>query len=86
MYIYGTLVLILSKLTTFKYIKTNLIFNSFIKSWLFDIKDYSNTLKRDNNWSFNNKDIKDHIEKNEYIKSIRKNLIMKKKLGKNSLK
>ena len=86
MYIYGTLVLILSKLTTFKYIKSNLIFNSFIKSRLFDIKDYSNTLKRDNNWSFNNKDIKDHIEKNEYIKSIRKNLIMKKKLGKSTLK
>ena len=86
MYIYGTLVLILSKLTTFKYIKTNLIFNSFIKSWLFDIKDYSNTLKRDINWLFNNKDIKDHIEKNEHIKNIRKNLIIKKKLGKNLLK
>jgi hypothetical protein len=53
---------------------------------LFEIKDYSNTLKRDNNWSFNNKNIKDHIEKNEYISNIRKNLIMKKKLGKNSLK
>ena len=76
----------LSILLSFKYIKTNLIFNNFIKSWLFDIKDYSNTLKRDINWSFNNKDIKDHIEKNEYIKNIRKNLIMKKKLGKNSLK
>ena len=86
MYIYGTLVLILSKLTTFKYIKTNLIFNSTIKSWLFDIKDYSNTLKRDNNWSFNSKDIKDHIEKNEYVKNIRKNLIIKKKLGKSTLK
>ena len=86
MYIYGTLVLILSKLTIFKYSESNLIFNNFIKSWLFDIKDYTNTLKRDNNWSFNNKDIKDHIEKNEYVKSIRKNLIMKKKLGKNSLK
>ena len=85
MYNYGTL-LLLSKLTIFKYSKSNLIFNNFIKSWLFDIKDYTNTLKRDNNWSFNNKDIKDHIEKNEYVKSIRKNLIMKKKLGKNSLK
>jgi len=51
-----------------------------------DIKDYSNTFKRDYNWSFNTKDIKDHIEKNEYIKNIRKNLIMKRKLGKNSLK
>lgn len=85
MYNYGTL-LLLSKLTIFKYSKSNLIFNNFKKSWLFDIKDYTNTLKRDNNWSFNNKDIKDHIEKNEYVKSIRKNLIMKKKLGKNSLK
>ena len=85
MSIYETLVLILSKLTIFKYFKSKYIINSFIKSWLFDIKDYSNTLKRDNNWSFNHKDIKDHIEKNKYVKSIRKNLIMKKKLGKNFL-
>ena len=69
MYIYGTLLQFLSILLSFKYIKTNLIFNSFIKSWLFDMKDYSKTFKRDNNWSFNNKDIKDHIEKNEHIKS-----------------
>ena len=51
MYIYGTLVLILSKLTTFKYIKTNLIFNSskLLESYFTtgdDIEDNSGLVSR----------------------------------------
>ncbi len=43
-----------------------------------DIKDYCNTYGKDIYRSFSNKSVKKCIEKNEYIKEIRKKLILKK--------